>query len=320
MLRLLYSALVALAISVIPARSAEWQQAAVTIVSPFAAGGTADLLSRILAENMQAAFAQSVIVENKVGTGGAIGAAYVAKAKPDGYTLLVGSVATHAINQFVYPQLPFNPETDFEPISLIAVLPNLLVVSRSIPVKSVPELIDYLKANPGKLTYGSAGSGTSQHLAGELFKRLTGATMTHVPYKGAGEIMAALAGDQISLSFNNMTNAWPMAKAGEVRPLAVTSLKRNPTAPGVPTVAETIPGFEATSWFGLYAPKGTPQPVIDKLVGFVKVTLQKPEIMERLQVIGSIASPLPPAEFGPFMTAERKKWAEIVKAAGIKAN
>ncbi|WP_245296821.1 MULTISPECIES: tripartite tricarboxylate transporter substrate binding protein [Rhodomicrobium] len=291
-----------------------------TIVSPFAAGGTADVLARILAEHLQKTTGHPVIVENKVGAGGGIGAAFVAKAKPDGLTLLVGSVSTHAINQFVYAQLPYDPEKDFEPISLLAQLPNLLVVNKSLPAKTVPELIAYVKANPDTLTFGSAGTGTSQQLSAELFKQLTGTKMTHVPYKGGGEIMAALVGGEISLSFNNMTAAWPMAKSGDVRPLAVTSLKRNPTAPDVPTVAETIPGFEATSWFGFYAPKGTPKPVIDSLVSFTRATLTRPDIAEKLLAVGAVASPMTPAEFSAFMVAERKKWKDIVSSAGIKAN
>jgi tripartite-type tricarboxylate transporter receptor subunit TctC len=309
----------ALAVSLAPARADDWPKGPVTIVAPFAAGGTADVLARILAENLQKDSGLSVIVENRPGAGGGIGAAHVAKAKPDGTILLVGTVSTHAINQFVYPQLAYDPEKDFEPISLLTQLPNLLVVNNAVPAKTVPELIAYLKDNPDK-TFGSAGTGTSQQLSAELFKQLTGTRMTHVPYKGGGEIMAALAGGEINLSFNNMTAAWPMAKAGDVRPIAVTSLERNPTAPEVPAVAETLPGFNATSWFGLYAPKGTPQPIVDQLVRFVKATLEKPEITAKLLAVGGVPAPMTSPEFSRFMIAERAKWKDIVAAAAIKAN
>jgi tripartite-type tricarboxylate transporter receptor subunit TctC len=295
---------------------AAWPEKTVTVVSPFGAGGTADMLSRLLAEHMQKEFGQSVIVENKTGAGGSLGTAYVAKAAADGYTLLVGSVATHVINPLVYPDLPFDPDRDFVPASLVARLPNLLVVNPDIPAKTVPELIDYLKKDPDSVTYGSAGNGTSQHLAAELFKQRTGTAMTHVPYKGAAEIMTALAGKQISLSLNNMGNAWSMAKAGTVRAIAVTSLDRNPAAPDVPTIAETLPGFEATTWFGVFAPKGTPAEVTEAIAAFVKTTLSKPEVMAKLQEVGVVAAPLPQSEFAAFIAEERGKWQDIAKAAG----
>jgi len=277
------------------------------------------MLSRLLAEYMQKEFKQTVIVENKTGAGGSLGAAYVAKAAPDGYTLLVGSVATQVINPLVYPDLPFEPERDFVPVSLIARLPNLLVVNSDLPVRTVPELIEYLKANPDSVTYGSAGNGTSQHLAAELFKQHTSTKMTHVPYKGAAEIMTALAGRQISLSLNNMANAWPMAKSNTVRPIAVTSLTRNPAAPDVPTIAESIPGFEATTWFGVFTPKYTPEAVNTALAEVVKTTLSKPEVIAKLQEVGVIAAPLPKGEFAAFIGEERTKWQGIVQSAGIAA-
>lgn len=301
------------------ASSAEWPQKTVTIVSPFGAGGTADLLARLLAEHMQKEFGQPIVVENKTGAGGSLGAAFVARSAPDGYTLLVGTVATQVINPLVYPDLPFEPERDFIPVSLIARLPNLLVVNSDLPVKTVPDLIEYLKANPESVTYGSAGNGTSQHLAAELFKQQTGTKMTHVPYKGAAEIMTALAGRQISLSMNNMANAWSMAKAGLVKPIAVTSLARNPAAPDVPTVAESLPGFEATTWFGVFTPKGTPEPVNTALANFVNTTLSRPEVIAKLLEVGVIASPLSGMEILTFLSEERVKWGGIVQASGIAA-
>jgi len=296
---------------------ADWPERPVTIISPFAAGGTADFLARLIADHMQREFKQTFVVENKTGAGGSLGAGLVARALPDGYTLLVGSVATHAINPLLF-KLPFDPSNDFEAITLIARLPNLLVISPSVPAKTVPELVAYLKANPDKATFGSAGNGTSQHLAGELFRMRTGASMTHVPYKGAGEIMAALIGGEITLSFNNMVNAWPAAKDGQVRAIAVTSLERNSSAPDVPTMAESLSGFEATTWFGLFAPKGTATHVVERLAASVAATLAQPEVLKKLNDVGAVAAPLPRQEFARFISDEQSKWRQIVEAAGIK--
>jgi len=296
---------------------ASWPERPVTIVSPFAAGGTADFLARLVADHMQREFQQTFVVENKTGAGGSIGAGLVARAQPDGYTLLVGSVATHAINPLL-SKLPFDPSADFEAITLIARLPNLLVVTSSVPAKSVPELVAYLKEHPDKATFGSAGNGTSQHLAGELFRLRTGAAMTHVPYKGASEIMAGLIGGEITLSFNNMVNAWPAAKDGQVRAIAVTSLERNSSAPDVPTMAESLSDFEATTWFGLFAPKGTPAAVVDKLATSVAATLAEPEVLKRLNDVGAVAAPVARQEFTRFIADEQSKWRQIVEAAGLK--
>lgn len=318
MIRSLFIAALLLAGSAVsPAQAGEWPERQITLVAPYAAGGTADFLGRLLAERMQHAFKQTVIVENKTGAAGSIGAAHVAKAPADGYTLLVGSVATHAINPHM-SQLAFDPVADFEPIILIARLPNLLVVNPSVPAKTVAELITWLKANPDKATYGSSGSGTSQHLSAELFSQRTNLRMTHVPYKGAGEIMTALIAGEVNLSFNNMINAWASAKQGLVRPLAVTSLERNASAPDVPTVAEELAGFDATSWFGLFAPKGTPQAALDKLASLAGATLSDPEVVKKLSDVGAVASPVPGARFAEFIAAERAKWGTIVVSAGLK--
>ena len=250
-----------------PRTAQEWPARTVTIVVPFSAGGTADLFARLLATHMQQKLGGSFIVENRAGAGGNIGAGAVAKATPDGYTLLLGTVSTHAINQFMYSNMLFDPAKDFPPVSLIARLPNVLVVNPKIPAKTPAELVAYLKANPDKLTYASSGVGTSIHLAAELFKIKTGTTMTHVPYRSSGEVMQNVTAGHVDLAFDNMTLAWPQAKAGNVRALAVTSLERSATAPDLPTMDETFKGFEATSWHGLFAPAGTPKPIVDKLVG-----------------------------------------------------
>jgi tripartite-type tricarboxylate transporter receptor subunit TctC len=304
--------------AVAPAQAAgQWPERPVTLVAPYAAGGTADFLGRLLAERMQPELKQTVIVENKTGAAGSIGAALVAKAPPDGYTLLIGSVATHAINPHI-SQLAFDPIRDFEPIILIARLPNLLVVNPSVPAKTVAELITWLKANPDKATYGSSGSGTSQHLSAELFSQRTNLRMTHVPYKGAGEIMTAVIAGEVNLSFNNMINAWSSAKQGLVRPLAVTSLERNASAPEVPTVAEELAGFDATSWFGLFAPKGTPAAVLERLAGLAGTILADAEVAKKLSDVGAVASPVPGARSAEFIAAEREKWGTIVVSAGLK--
>ncbi|MFD2184537.1 Bug family tripartite tricarboxylate transporter substrate binding protein [Rhodoplanes azumiensis] len=295
-----------------------WPTKQVTVVVPFTAGGTTDMFARIFANAMQQRTGIPFVVENRAGAGGNIGSSVVARAPKDGYTLLVGTVSSHSINQFVYKNMPHDPETDFQPVSLFATLPNLLVVNPKLPVATVAELADYLKKNPDKLSFGSSGVGASNHLAGELFKIRTGTTMTHVPYRSSNEIMNNLIGGHIDLAFDNMTLAWPQAKAGTVRPIAVTSLKRSPIAPDVPTVAETLPGFDATSWHGLFAPAGTPRPIVDKLAADVKAIFSTPEVQTTLAEVGAVAAPSTPEAFSAFIAAERKKWQEVVKAAGVQ--
>lgn len=297
-----------------------WPARNVTIIVPFTAGGTADLFARLLANHMQQKFGQPFVVENRGGAGGNIGAAAVAKAQNDGYTLLLGTVSTHAINPSLYSNLTFDAAKDFQPVSLIARLPNMLVVKNDLPVKSVAEFVAYVKANPDKLNYGSSGVGTSIHLAAELFKIATGTKMTHVPYRSSNEIMQNLTGGHIDLAFDNITLAWPQAKAGTVRALGVTSLRRSPTAPEVPPIADTLAGFDATSWHGLFAPAGTPRPVVDKLSAEVKRILEMPENVSKLTEIGAVPSPMTPDQFTAFIAGERTKWAEVVKASGATAN
>lgn len=297
-----------------------WPARNVTIIVPFTAGGTADLFARLLANHMQQKFGQPFVVENRGGAGGNIGAAAVAKAQNDGYTLLLGTVSTHAINPSLYSNLTFDAAKDFQPVSLIARLPNMLVVKNDLPVKSVAEFVAYVKANPDKLNYGSSGVGTSIHLAAELFKIATGTKMTHVPYRSSNEIMQNLTGGHIDLAFDNITLAWPQAKAGTVRALGVTSLQRSPTAPEVPPIADTLAGFDATSWHGLFAPAGTPRPVVDKLSAEVKRILEMPENVSKLTEIGAVPSPMTPDQFTAFIAGERTKWAEVVKASGATAN
>jgi tripartite-type tricarboxylate transporter receptor subunit TctC len=301
-----------------PAGAQEWPAKQVNLIVPFSAGGTTDLFGRLLAQHMHQKFGQPFIVENRAGAGGNLGAGAVAKAAPDGYTFLVGTVSTHAINPFIYTKLPYDTVKDFQPVSLIARLPNILVVHPSLPVNNVNELIAHLKANPDKLSYGSSGAGTSIHLAAELFKIKTGTTMTHVPFRSSGDIMNNLTGGHINLSFDNITLAWPQVKAGRLRALAVSSTERSAIAPDVPTVADTIPGFEATSWHGVFAPAGTPKPIVDKMAAEMKRILELPDVKEKLFEIGAVASPMTPEDFTKFIDGERAKWADVVKAAGVK--
>jgi tripartite-type tricarboxylate transporter receptor subunit TctC len=298
----------------------KWPERQVNVIVPFTAGGTTDMFARILAQHMQAKFGPPFIVENRAGAAGNVGTTAIARAAKDGYTILVGTVSTHAINPFLYKNLPHDTEKDFQPVSLIARLPNLLVVHPRIPAKNVAELIEHLKANPGKLSYGSSGAGTSTHLASELFQMTTGTKMTHVPFRSSGDVMNSINGGHIDLTFDNMTLAWPQAQAGTVRALAVSSLERSPTAPDVPAVSETLPGFEATSWHGVFVPAGTPRPVVNKINAEVRRIMELPEVKSKLTEIGAVPSPMKPEEFVEFIKAERTKWDGVVKAAGLVGN
>src|SRR3954471_16216311 len=319
-MRAIIGALAVIGALAYPASAQEWPAKQVNLIVPFSAGGTTDLFGRLLANYMHQKFGQPFIVENRAGAGGNLGAAAVAKAAPDGYTFLVGTVSTHAINPFIYSKLPYDTVKDFQPVNLIARLPNILVVHPSLPANNVAELIAHLKANPEKLSYGSSGTGTSIHLAAELFKIKTGTTMTHVPFRSSGDIMNNLTGGHINLAFDNITLAWTQVKAGRLRALAVTSTGRSAIAPEVPVMADTIPGFEATSWHGVFAPAGTPKPIVDKMAAEMKRILELPDVKEKLAEIGAIAAPMTPEEFAKFIDGERAKWSEVVKASGAKAD
>ncbi|MFO1316482.1 MAG: tripartite tricarboxylate transporter substrate binding protein [Burkholderiales bacterium] len=292
----------------------------IRIVVPFPAGGTTDILARAVAQKLTEATGQSAVVDNRPGAGGNIGAELVAKSAPDGYTLLMGTVGTHAINASLYPKMPYDHVRDFAPVILVAGVPNVLVVNPSVPANSVQELIAYMKANPGKVNFASSGAGTSIHLAGELFKTMTGVQMTHVPYKGSAPALADLVGGQVQIMFDNLPSALPQIKAGRLRALAVTSAQRSSALPDVPTVAESgIPGFEASSWFGLLAPAGTPKEVVAKLNGEVAKWLATPEAKEKLAAQGAIvAAGLAPDDFVRHIAAETTKWQKVVKESGAK--
>jgi len=287
------------------------------LVVTFPTGGAPDILARLFSEKAQ--LGQPVVVDNKPGAGGNIGADIVARSPGDGYTLVLGTVGTHAINGSLYEKIPYDMVKQFSPISLIASAPNLLVVNNDLPVKTVPELITYMKANPNKLSFGSPGIGTSVHVSGELFKSLTGTQMTHAPYKGRQYAIPDLMGGSIQLMFDNMPSALPMAREGKIRAIAVTTAKRSNAAPEIPTVAETVPGFEATTWFAMFAPANTPRPVIDRLQSEVQRVYRLPEVQERLKTLGLEAILSSPEELARYQASEIAKWAKVVKDSGARA-
>jgi tripartite-type tricarboxylate transporter receptor subunit TctC len=257
------------------------------------------------------------VVDNKPGAGGNIGSDIVAKSAPDGYTLVMGTVGTHAINASLYKKMPYDHIKDFVPVSLVALVPNILVVHPSVPANSVKELIAYAKANPGKLNFASSGNGTSIHLSGELFKTTAGVEMTHVPYKGSAPAVTDLLGGQVQLMFDNMPSALPHVKAGKLKALGVTTAKRFPAAPDIPAIAEAgVPGYEASSWFGVLAPAGTPKEIVNKLSSEIAKILQTPEIKERLLSQGAEPVGNTPDQFAAFIKAETAKWAKVVKESG----
>ena len=289
----------------------------IRMVVTFPPGGAPDTLARIFSEKAQ--LGQTVIVDNKPGAGGNIGSDFVAKAPADGYTLVMGTVGTHSINGALYSKMPYDMVKDFVPVGHVASAPNLLVVTNDLPVKSVAELIAYMKANPNKLSFGSPGIGTSVHVSGELFKSLTGTSMTHVPYKGRQFAIPDLVGGQIQLMFDNMPSALPMAKEGKIRALAQTTAKRSPAAPDVPTVAETVPGFAATTWFAVFAPAGTPRDIVAKLNAEMQRVYKLPDVQDKLKALGLEPWVSTPDELGRYQATEIVKWAKVVKDSGAKA-
>lgn len=294
----------------------------IRIVVPFPAGGTTDILARAVAAKLTETTGQPAVVDNRPGAGGNIGAELVAKAAPDGYTFLMGTVGTHAINPSLYAKMPYDHVKDFAPVILVAGVPNVLVVNPSLPVNSVQELIAYIKANPGKVNFASSGAGTSIHLSGELFKTMTGVAITHVPYKGSAPALQDLVGGQVQIMFDNLPSSLALIKGGKLKALAVTSLERSSALPDVPTMAESgLPGFEATSWFGLLAPAGTPKEAIAKINGEVAKWLATPEAKEKLASQGAIAaSGLSPEDFQKHIASETTKWAKVVKESGAKVD
>jgi tripartite-type tricarboxylate transporter receptor subunit TctC len=293
----------------------------ITIVVPFAAGGTTDILARVIGQALTKELGQTVIVDNRAGAGGNIGAQFAAKSPADGYTLFMGTVGTHAINQSLYKKLPFDPIKDFAPLTRVAMVPNLLVANPAKPYKNVKELIAYAKANPGKVNFGSSGSGSSIHLSGELFKALAKVDMVHVPYKGSAPAVTDLLGGQIDVMFDNMPSAIQHVRNGRLRPLAVTTARRSPELPDVPTVAEAgVPGYEATSWFGMFAPAATPAPVVARLNAALAKVLADPEVKKKLAEQGAEPYSEKPEQFAEFIRQETAKWSKVVKDSGASVD
>jgi len=295
-----------------------WPQRAVTLVVPFGAGGSADLTARIIATHLQARFGSPFVIDNRGGAGGSIGAGFVAKAPADGYTLLIGTVSTNAINAFLYSRLNFDVGRDFQAVSLLVRFPNLLFVNPRIPARTVPELIAYLKAHDGQLNYGSSGIGTSSHLSVVMFELATGTRMTHIPFRSTAEEVNNMIGGQLDLAIDSMTTTWPFAEAGSVRALAVSTPQRAASAPDLPTIGETLPGYEATAWQGLFAPAGTPRATVDAIAAQLNQIWKSPDVIKALQAVGAEPVTTTPDEFTAYTKTERAKWGEVVKAAGVK--
>jgi len=292
----------------------------IKIVVPFPAGGIADLYARLLGGRLSESWGQPIVIENRTGAGGNIGADAVAKSAPDGYTLVMGSFGTHAVNVSLFSSMPYDPVKDFAPIILVLEAEGLLVVHPSVPAQSVLDLIAYGRAHPGRLTFASAGMGTASHLAGELFKTMARVEMTHVPYKGNVPAITDLLAGQTSLLFATMPTVLPHAKAGKLRALATIGSVRSAAAPDLPTVAETLPGFDVNNWVGLLAPAGTPADIVRKWNVEVNKIMQGADIKQRLLTEGARYAPNTPEEFGAFIKSEIAKWAPVVKASGARVD
>mgnify|MGYP000656218776 CR=1 FL=1 len=303
-----------------------WPNKPVKIVVPFAPGGTTDILARAVAPELAKAFGQSFVIENKAGAGGNIGTEIVARSAPDGYTLLMGTVGTHGINKSLYAKLSYDPQRDFAPVTLVAGVPNVMVMNtekaKVLGIHSVPDFIAYARKNPGRLNMASSGNGTSIHLAGELFKSMTGTYMTHIPYTGSSPALMGLVSDQVDVMFDNLPSSMALIKAGKLKAFAVTSSQRSGALPDVPTVEEAGPlkGFEASSWFGLLAPAGTPPDIVKALQRETAKALATPAMKEKLLAQGAIPSGNTPEEFTALIDAEIKKWAPVVKNSGARVD
>jgi tripartite-type tricarboxylate transporter receptor subunit TctC len=318
-----------LSLGLVLAGSAPWPRAEaaetyptrpVRIIVPFAAGGTTDIFARLVAEKLSQALGQQFIVENRGGAGGNIGADAVAKADPDGYTLVMGTVGTHAINSSLYARMPYDPLADFAPVAFVAGVPNLMVVNpKNVKARTVQEFIAEAKAAPKRLNMASSGNGTSIHLSGELFKQLTGVEMPHVPYRGSGPAVNDLIGGQVDVMFDNLPSSIEHARAGTLRALAVTSSQRSPAMPDTPTLSESgLPGFEASSWFALFAPKGTPATITSRLNAAVNKALADPALAKRFADIGGEIRTMSPEELMSLVRSEHEKWGKVVKSAGVR--
>jgi tripartite-type tricarboxylate transporter receptor subunit TctC len=300
---------------------APWPSRPIRYIVPFAPGGTTDILARVVGEKLAVALGQPVVIENKPGQGGSAGAAELARAAPDGYTIGGGTISSHAINATLYDKLPYDPATSFAPITLYATQPNVLLVHPSVPAASVKEFVALLKANPDKYSFGSAGNGTSQHISGELFKTLAGVKMQHIPYRGSGQMMPELLGGTLPVAFDNIATAIPHMKTGKLRALAVTTTQRSGVAPDVPTMVEAgLPGYELSSWQAVFAPAGTPKPVVDRIYAEIGRILKMPDVAKRLGDLGLDLSGMSPAELAAVIKADVPRLGKVVRDSGAKAD
>lgn len=320
-------ALAAISFVAFPAAAqSAWPNKPVRIVVPFAPGGTTDILARAVAPELAKAFGQPFVVDNRAGAGGNVGADLVAKSPADGYTILMGTVGTHGINKSIYAKMPFDPQKDFAPITLVAGVPNVMVMNTEkaarLGINNVADFVKYAKANPGKFSMASSGNGTSIHLAGELFKSQNGIFMTHIPYRGSGPALLDLIGGNVDVMFDNLPSAMPQIKGGKLKAFAVTSAERSGAMPELPTVEEAgkLKGFEASSWFGLLAPAGTPPEIVSRIQQEVAKALATPAIKEKMLAQGAIPSGNTPQEFAKLIDSEITKWAQVVKVSGAKVD
>lgn len=301
--------------------ASEYPKRPIRMVVPFPPGGATDILARVVGKRLTDVWSQNVIIDNRPGAGGTLGANLVAKANADGYTLVMGTNASHAIAPSLYANLAYDPLKDFAPITLVAIVPQVVVVHPALPVKNIPELIALAKQKPGELNFSSAGQGTPGHLGMELFKMLTGTNMTHVPYQGGAPGLAAVAGGQVQFMADNMNSALPFIRAGRVRAIAVTSAKRSGALPEMSTIAEQgVTGFDSGSWFGMFAPAGTPAAIVAKLHAETVKTLNLPDVKQTLAQQGAEVGANTPEQFTELIRSDITRWAKVTKAAGVKAN
>ncbi|QOT78739.1 Bug family tripartite tricarboxylate transporter substrate binding protein [Cupriavidus basilensis] len=305
----------------LPVRADTYPSRPIRMVVPFAAGGNTDIVARLIGRDLQKALGQPVVVENRPGASGNIGADIVAKSAPDGYTFLMGTVGTNAINASFYRKMPYDTAKDFTAVAMVASVPNILVVNPAVPAKNVKELTQFVKSENGKATFASSGAGSSIHLSGELYKVMTGTQMVHVPYKGSALAVTDLMGGQVQIMFDNAPTSLPFVKSGKLKALAVTGTQRMSALPDVPTMEEAgLPGFVTGSWFGLFAPAGTPREIVSKVSDAVMAAMRRPEFREQLVHAGAEPDPKPAAEFQVFALAEKARWEKVVKAAGVSVN